>query len=115
MRITRARVCAESKISGEDMYFRRKKDILSPFFPEENRLFVNPNPVRQSGSFAVIINEQQSGELQVIDVNGLVLQRLIIENGGSIQLPAIRLPAGLYLLRFAGNNLKVRTGRLVLY
>jgi hypothetical protein len=90
-------------------------DIASLYFAEENRLFVYPNPVRQSGSFTVIINEQQSGELQVIDVNGRVLQRLVIENGGTIQLPAIRLPAGLYLLRLAGNNLKVRTGRVVVY
>ena len=62
-----------------------------------------------------IINEQQSGELQVIDVNGRVLQRYVIENGGAIQLPAIRLPAGLYLLRLASKDLKVRTGRLVVY
>jgi Subtilase family/Secretion system C-terminal sorting domain len=90
-------------------------DIASLYFAEENRLFVYPNPVRQNGSFTVIINEQQSGELQVIDVNGRVLQRFVIENGGTIQLPAIRLPAGLYLLRLAGNNLKVRTGRVVVY
>jgi hypothetical protein len=51
----------------------------------------------------------------VRDVNGRVLQRFVIENGGAIQLPAIRLPAGLYLLRLAGKNLKVRTGRVVVY
>lgn len=90
-------------------------DIATLYFAEENRLFVYPNPLRQSGSFTVIINEQQSGELQVIDVNGRVLQRYVIESGGAIQLPAIRLPAGLYLLRLAGNNLKVRTGKLVVY
>ncbi|HMK24964.1 MAG TPA: S8 family serine peptidase [Chitinophagaceae bacterium] len=90
-------------------------DIAILYFAEENRLFVYPNPVRQSESFTVIINEQQSGELQVIDVSGRVLQKFIIQNGGAIQLPAIRLPAGLYMLRLAGNNLKVRTGKLIIY
>jgi len=90
-------------------------DIVTLYFAEENRLFVYPNPVRQSESFNVIINEQQSGELQVIDVNGRVIQRFIIQNGGSIQLPAIRLPAGLYMLRLAGIDLKVRTGKLIVY
>ena len=66
-------------------------DIATLYFAEENRLFVYPNPVRQSGSFTVIINEQQSGELQVIDVNGRVLQRFVIENGGSIQLTPWRV------------------------
>jgi hypothetical protein len=90
-------------------------DIVNLYFAEENRLFVFPNPVRQTESFTVIMNEQQSGELQVIDVNGRVLQRYVIENGGDIQIPADRLPAGLYLLRLAGNNLKVRTGKLIVY
>jgi hypothetical protein len=90
-------------------------DIATLYFAEENRLFVYPNPVRQSESFTVIINEQQSGELQIIDVSGRVLQKFIIQNGGAIQLPAIRLPAGLYMLRLAGNNLKVRTGKLIVY
>jgi hypothetical protein len=90
-------------------------DIISLLFAEENRLFVYPNPVRQNESFNVIINEQQSGELQVIDLNGRVLQKLIIQNGGAVQLPADRLPSGLYLLRMSGKNLKVRTGRIVVY
>ena len=90
-------------------------DITGLYFAEENLLFVYPNPVRQSGSFTVIINEQQSGELQVIDVNGRVLQRHIIENGGAIQLPAERLPNGIYFLRLAGKNLRVKTGRLVVF
>jgi Subtilase family/Secretion system C-terminal sorting domain len=90
-------------------------DIASLYFAEENRLFVYPNPIRQGESFTVIINEQQSGELQVIDVNGRILQRHVIENGGAIQLPAERLPAGVYFLRLAGKDLKVRTGRVVVY
>ena len=90
-------------------------DITYLYFAEENRLFVYPNPVRRGESFTIIINEQHSGELQVIDVNGRVLQRYVIENGGSISFPSIRLPAGLYLLRFAGKNLKVRTGKIVVY
>ena len=90
-------------------------DIASLYFAEENQLFVYPNPVRQNGSFAVIINEQQSGELQLIDVNGRILQRHVIENGGSIQIPAESLPAGIYLLRLAGKDLKIRTGKIAVY
>jgi hypothetical protein len=90
-------------------------DLISLIFAEENKLFVYPNPVPKDGTFTVIINEQQSGELQVIDINGRILQRIVINNGGSIQLSANRLPAGLYLLRLAGNNLNVRTGRVVVY
>ena len=104
------RACLKT-VSGAEIC----SDIATLYFAEENRLFVYPNPVRQTESFTVIINDQQSGELQVIDVNGRVLQRHVIENGGSIQLPAIRLPAGLYLLRLAGNNLKVRTGKVIVY
>jgi len=104
------RVCLKT-LSGTDIC----SDITSLYFAEENRLFVYPNPVRQSESITVIINEQQSGELQVIDVNGRVVQRFAVENGGSIQLSANRLPAGLYLLRLAGKNLKVRTGKVVVY
>lgn len=108
--LNRYRACLKT-VNGAEIC----SDIASLYFAEENRLFVYPNPVRQSGSFTVIISEQQSGELQVIDVNGRVLQRHVIVNSGSIQLPAIRLPAGLYLLRLAGKNLKVRTGRVVVY
>jgi hypothetical protein len=89
--------------------------IASLYFAEQNRLFVYPNPVRQSEFFTVIFNEQQSGEFQLIDVNGRVLQRYVIENGGAIQISANRLPAGLYLLRLARNNLKVRIGRIFVY
>ena len=104
------RVCLKT-VNGAEIC----SDIATLYFAEVNRLFVYPNPVRQSEFFTVIFNDQQSGELHVIDVNGRVLQRYVIENGGSIQLPAIRLPAGLYLLRLAGNDLKVRTGRIVVY
>ena len=90
-------------------------DITSLIFAEENRLFIFPNPVQHSEFFTIIFNEKQSGELQMIDVNGRVLQRFAIENGGAIQLSADRLPAGLYLLRLASNNLKVRTGRVIVY
>jgi hypothetical protein len=90
-------------------------DITSLLFAEENQLFLYPNPVRQIESFTVIMNEQQSGELHVIDVNGRIIQKIIIENGGAIQIPSLDLPAGLYLLRLAGKNLKVRTGKLVVY
>ena len=89
-------------------------DIASLYFAEENRLFIYPNPVRQTESFTVITNEQQSGELQIIDVNGRIVQRILI-GGGAIQLFALRLPGGLYLLRLAGNNQKIKTGRLVVY
>jgi hypothetical protein len=104
------RVCLKTS-NGADIC----SDIISLIFAEENKLFVYPNPVRQSESFTVIMNEQQSGELQVIDINGRVLQRMVINNGGTIQLVANRLPAGIYLLRLAGNNLNVRTGRMVVY
>jgi len=90
-------------------------DITALLFAEENQLFIFPNPVRQSEFFTIIFNDKQSGELQVIDVNGRVLQRYVIENGGAIQLPADRMPAGLYFLRLAGNNLKMKTGRVIVY
>ncbi|MGH2553801.1 MAG: T9SS type A sorting domain-containing protein, partial [Chitinophagaceae bacterium] len=104
------RICLTT-ISGAEIC----SDIVSLFFAEENHLFVYPNPVRQSESFTVIINEKQSGELQLIDVNGRVLQKHIIQNGGAISLPAERLPSGIYFLRLAGKTLNVRTGRLVVY
>jgi hypothetical protein len=88
-------------------------DIATLYFAKENRLFVYPNPVRQNESFFVIINEQQSGELQLIDVNGRIVQRLIVVNGGVIQLSANRLPAGLYFLKLAGINMKMTAVRLV--
>ena len=90
-------------------------DITLLLFAEENQLFVFPNPVRQSDFFTVIFNEKQSGEFQLIDVNGRVLQRYVIENGGAIQIPANYLPVGLYLLRLTGNNLKVKTGKVVIF
>jgi hypothetical protein len=90
-------------------------DITSFLFAEENQLFVFPNPVRQSDFFTVIFNEKHSGEFQLIDINGRVLQRYVIENGGAIQIHANYLPVGLYLLRLKGNNLKVRTGKVVIF
>jgi hypothetical protein len=104
------RVCLKT-INGPEIF----SDIIPLYFAEENRLFVYPNPVRQSELYTVIINEQKSGELQVIDVNGRVLQRVIVENGGAIQLPSSLLPGGVYLLRLADRNLKVKTSRLVVY
>ena len=104
------RVCLKT-ITGAEIC----SDIASLLFAEENRLFVFPNPVRQRGSFTVIINERQSGELQVIDICGRLLQRIGVENGGTIPLQTDRMPAGLYLLRLVGRDLKVRTGRVVVY
>ncbi|MBK9569842.1 MAG: S8 family peptidase [Chitinophagaceae bacterium] len=103
------RACLKT-VNGADIC----SDIASLYFAEENRLFIYPNPVRQTESFTVITNEQQSGELQIIDVNGRIVQRILI-GGGAIQLFALRLPGGLYLLRLAGNNQKIKTGRLVVY
>jgi hypothetical protein len=90
-------------------------DIVSLYFAEQDRLFVYPNPVEQKRSFTIIINEQLSGELQVMDISGRILQRIIVEGGGAVQLPADRLSAGIYLLRMTGKNLKVKTGKLVVY
>ncbi|MBL0274113.1 MAG: T9SS type A sorting domain-containing protein [Chitinophagaceae bacterium] len=103
------RVCLKT-VNGAEIC----SEIASLYFAEENRLFIYPNPVRQTESFTVITNEQQSGELQIIDVNGRIVQRILI-GGGAIQLFALRLPGGLYLLRLAGNNQKIKTGRLVVY
>ncbi len=103
------RVCLKT-VSGAALC----SDIASLYFADKDQLFIYPNPVRQSESFTVITNEQQPGELQIIDVNGRVYQRILIA-GGAIQLFTLRLPKGLYLLRLAGNNLKVKTGRLVVY
>ncbi len=104
------RVCLKT-INGPEIC----SDIILLYFAEENRLFVYPNPVRQSELYTVIINEQKSGELQLIDVNGRILQRVIVENGGAIQLPSSLLTRGVYLLRLAERNLKVKTSRLVVY
>jgi hypothetical protein len=108
--LTQYRACLKT-VNGAEIC----SDIASLLFAEENRLFVYPNPVRQTEFFTIIFNDKQSGELQLIDVNGRVLQRFAIENGGAIQLDAVRLPAGLYMLRLAGNKGKVRTGKVVVY
>jgi len=108
--LNRYRACVKT-VNGAEIC----SDIASLYFAEENRLFVYPNPVRQDELFNVIINEQLSGELQVIDADGRLLQKFYIENGGAVQRLSNRLPKGLYLLRFAGKNLKVRTGKLVVY
>jgi hypothetical protein len=90
-------------------------EIIYLYFAEPHQLFVYPNPVRQSELFTVIINEQLSGELQVIDMNGRVIQRFNIENGGTVQRLPDRLPSGLYLLRFIGNNQQSVIAKLIVY
>jgi hypothetical protein len=90
-------------------------DVIYLYFAEPNQLFVYPNPVRQSELFNVILNEQLSGELQVIDMNGRVLQKFSIENGGVVQRLSDRLPAGLYLLRLISGNQQPVVGKLIVY
>ncbi|MEO6612108.1 MAG: S8 family peptidase [Chitinophagaceae bacterium] len=97
-------------VNGSRIY----SDIIPLYFSVEEQLFIFPNPVRQGASFSVVFNERHNGELQIIDINGRILQRLAVATD-IIQLPATKLPAGIYLLRLAGYRIPVKTAKLVVY
>ena len=89
-------------------------DIAQLYYTGEDVLYVFPSPVKKGESAIVILNEKHKGWLQLTDMAGRVLQSWLVTTE-QIPIPTNKLQAGMYLLRLAGNNKKIKTGKLIVY
>ncbi len=89
-------------------------DIAQLYFVSENELFVYPNPVKKGTVAMVVLNEKHTGQLQLTDLFGRIIQSWLVTTE-QIPIPTTRLQSGIYLLRLADFRKKIRTGRLIVY
>jgi hypothetical protein len=89
-------------------------DIAPLYFAAEDDLFVFPNPVKKGTTTYVVLSQTYSGELQLMDMFGKIIQRWPITTD-MIPIPTERLQAGIYLLRVAGFDKKIRSGRVIVF
>ncbi len=89
-------------------------DIAPLYFAAENELFVYPNPVKRGASAIVVLNEKHTGQLQLTDLFGRIIQSWLVTTD-QIPIPTARLQSGIYLLRLADFRKKIKTGRLIVY
>ena len=103
------RICLETS-GGSRIY----SDIAPLYFAAEDDLFVFPNPVKKGITTYVVLSQTYSGELQLVDMFGQILQRWPVTTD-MIPIPTERLQAGVYLLRLSGFGKKIKTGKLIVY
>jgi hypothetical protein len=90
--------------SSSDMVF---------YFPG-NPVLIYPNPVKQNQSVNIIAQDPGIYSIKIYDLNGqLVFQEPL--NNIIQQLWAMRLPTGLYVVKFTGDDGKTFTQKLVVY
>ncbi len=76
-----------------------------------NRIVVYPNPARGQININLGINSTKVQRIQVVDLSGRVVKQLLVSKNQSIVLPAGTLKAGVYIIRFVGDN--VTTQKIV--
>jgi hypothetical protein len=57
---------------------------------------------------------EEPGELQLYDITSRVVAAFTLQGGRNVTISIAHLPAGVYQYIFAGKELKVKTGKLVL-
>ncbi len=76
-----------------------------------NRIVVYPNPARGQININLGINSTKVQRIQVVDLSGRVVKQLLVSKNQGIVLPAGTLKAGVYIIRFVGDN--VTTQKIV--
>jgi hypothetical protein len=83
------------------------------YFPG-NPVLIYPNPVKQNQSVNIIAQDPGIYSINIYDLNGHLVFRQPLNNIIQ-QIWAMRLPAGLYVVKFSGEDGKTFTQKLVVY
>jgi hypothetical protein len=83
------------------------------YFPS-NPVLIYPNPVKQDQSMNIVAQDPGIYSIKIYDINGrIVLQQFL--NNIIQQMWAMRLPAGLYVVKVTGDDGNTFTQKLVVY
>jgi hypothetical protein len=83
------------------------------YFPS-NPVLIYPNPVKQDQSMNIFAQDPGIYSIKIYDINGrIVLQQFL--NNIIQQMWAMRLPAGLYVVKVTGDDGNTFTQKLVVY
>ncbi len=94
---------------------RLASELVTIIYSAEDRIFVYPNPVRRGQTFNIVLNENQNGELHVMDASGRRIRVIPFSGGGMLELETSSLPPGVYLLKIRGYDRTVKTAKMVVY
>ena len=72
------------------------------------------NPFSDQATLSIQLkNERLSGQLQIIDVLGHIVQSYQVEDAKNIVIHRAELRSGVYFFQFIDNRNRLMTGRLV--
>lgn len=90
-------------------------ELVTIIYSAEDRIFVYPNPVRRGQPFTLVLNDNQNGEIQVLEASGRLMRAIPFSYGGVLTIETSSLSAGIYLLKIRGHERIVQTAKLVVY
>jgi Subtilase family/Secretion system C-terminal sorting domain len=89
-------------------------DVLVIEYFKNDKYIVYPNPVLRNQNFTVLTNNQALSTLQIININGVVVYKIILKIGAT-SVPTSKLSKGVYMLQYYSLGKRDAVQKLVVY